>query len=344
MKKNNIVKFLMAGILGLFLFSCSDWVTPENIKFQDLENGSDVDFPKTEEYYAKLREYRKSDHKILFGWFGYWNGGLGASTRGSLASAPDSMDIFSVFGKYYFNLTPLQIKDLRYAQEVKGQKVVFTFLMQNVGLGFENTKEGIVQYAHALCDTVAKYGFDGIDLDYEPNYGGAGYFSDKANVKLFVETLGEKLGPKSGTGKLLILDGEYDTRAIDPAIVPYFDYVITQAYSASSYANLDNRWKSAEAIGWKKKQFIVTEEFQKYASTGGVSFKLPSGEIVPSLIGMANWARDNDAGGCGAFHIEHDYNNYPCYKYAYQALKIMNPDPEPETDTDTDEDNEGNKE
>lgn len=338
MKNNNIVKFLMAGILGLFMFSCSDWVTPENIKFQDFENGSDVDFPKTEEYYAKLREYRKSDHKILFGWFGYWNGGVGASTRGSLASAPDSMDIFSVFGKYYYNLTPLQIKDLRFAQEVKGQKVVFTFLMQNVGLGFENTKEGIVQYAHALLDSVAKYNFDGIDLDYEPNYGGSGYFSDKANVKLFVETLGEKLGPMSGTDKLLILDGEYDTRAIDPAIVPYFNYVITQAYSCTGYSNLDSRLRSATNIGWKKEQFIVTEEFQKYASTGGVNFRLPSGERVPSLVGMAHWAKERDAGGCGAFHIEFDYNNYPCYKYAYQALKVMNPDPEPETEPGTEED------
>lgn len=133
---------------------------------------------------------------------------------------------------------------------------------------------------------------------------------------------------------MLILDGEYDTRAILPDIVPYFNYVITQAYGATSYSNLDNRWKSAEAIGWKKNQFIVTEEFQKYASSGGVTFTLPDREKVPSLLGMAHWAKDNDAGGCGAFHIEFDYNNYPCYKYAYQALRIMNPEPELEPDTD----------
>lgn len=94
MKSNNIIKVLMSGVAGLLMFSCSDWITPENIKFQHMEDGSEMDFPKTEEYWANLREYRKSDHKILFGWFGYWNGGVGASTRGSLASAPDSMDIF----------------------------------------------------------------------------------------------------------------------------------------------------------------------------------------------------------------------------------------------------------
>lgn len=314
-------KYFLIGLLGVFLFSCSDWTTPENIQFQNLENGSS-DFVKSEEYFENLRAYRKSDHKLLFGWFGYWTGGNGASARGSLDNAPDSMDIFSVFGKNMYNLTPLQIQDMRYAQEVKGQKIVFTFMMQNVGFGFPQTPEGVIQYAHALCDTVRKYGYDGIDLDYEPNYGGAGYFSDKDEVHRFVSELGKELGPKSGTDKILILDGE--VTSIHKETVPYFNLAVSQCYAKNNFSSLDSRLNSAVKFGWRPEQFLVAEEFQLYGSTGGVSFTLPSGEEVPSMLGMAYWAADRDAGGCGAYHIEFDYNNYPCYKYTRDAIRIMN--------------------
>lgn len=320
--KNNILKLLMSISFVLIFYSCDDWTLPEPQTGINLEDNSSNN-SKTEEYWENLRAYRRSDHRLSFGWFGYWDGSNGSSMRGALANAPDSVDIFSVFGKYYYNLTPKQIEDLRYVQNVKGQKVVFTFLMQNVGLGFPQTPEGVVQYAHALCDSVQKYGYDGIDLDYEPNYGGAGYFSDKEQVALFVKELGKELGPMSGTNKLLILDGE--VTFILPEILPYFNYAISQAYRANSYASLNSRFNSAVDFGWKPEQFLVCEEFQQYGSTGGVPFTMPSGETVPSLIGMAHWAADRKAGGCGAFHMELDYNNFPDYKYMRESIQIMNP-------------------
>lgn len=320
--KNIISSFLLSVGIGLFA-SCDSWTELENIKIQDPADNSSLN-PKTEEYWENLRAYKRSDHQLCFGWFGYWDGGVGASGRSSLSSAPDSIDIFSVFGKSMYNLTPEQIADMRYVQEVKGSKVVFTFLMQNVGFDFPQTPEGVIQYAHALCDTVRKYGYDGIDLDYEPNYGGSGYFSDKHEVARFVKELGKELGPMSGTNKVLYLDGEYDF--ILPEIVPYFNLAISQAYNATSNTTLDNRMRKAVAIGWKPEQFLVCEEFQKYASTGGVDFRLPDGTIVPSLIGMAMWQpQEGRKGGCGAFHMEYDYNNYPDWKYIREAIQIMNP-------------------
>ncbi|MFV0378746.1 MAG: glycoside hydrolase family 18 [Mangrovibacterium sp.] len=321
--RKNIIRLALPVFVAIMFVACDDWTTPEAELIQNIEDNSDL-HEKSEEYWENLRAYKKSDHQLAFGWFGYWNGGIGATTRGSLASAPDSVDIFSVFGKYYYNLTPLQIADMRYVQEVKGSKVVFTFLVQNVGLGFENTEEGIIQYANALCDSVFKYDYDGIDLDLEPNYGGAGWLTQKDRLDLFIKELGKRIGPKSGSGKMLILDGEYDY--IYKETVPYFDLAITQAYATSSNSALDTRWNKAKALGWKPEQFIVTEEFQKYASNGGVNFRLPSGETVPSLIGMALWnTADGRKGGCGAFHMELDYNNYPDYKYMRQAIQIMNP-------------------
>ena len=320
--KSIFKKIIFSFILLVVCVSCDDWTTSEEEIFVDNVNNSS-NIVKTEEYWQNLRAYKRSDHRLAFGWFGYWSGGTGASTRSTLSSAPDSVDIFSVFGRYTYDLSPEQIEDMRYVQNVKGSKVVFTFLMQNVGLGFEQSPEGVIQYAHALCDSVRKYGYDGIDLDYEPNYGGAGYFSSKQEVARFVKELGKELGPMSGTDKLLILDGEVDF--ILPEIQPYFNYGMVQAYSSWGYGDLDYRFSRAEQVGWNRTQFVVCEEFQKYASHGGVSFQLPSGKTVPSLIGMATWAKEKKGGGCGTFHMELDYNNVPDYKYLRQAIQIMNP-------------------
>ena len=85
--------------LGLFMQACDDWTMPEANIIQNLDGT-----PKSEEYYRKLRAYKKTDHQIAFGWFGFWNGGTSTSARGSLRSAPDSMDIISIWGDKY-NLT-----------------------------------------------------------------------------------------------------------------------------------------------------------------------------------------------------------------------------------------------
>ena len=57
-----------------------------------------------------------------------------------------------------------------------------------------------------------------------------------------MKALGERIGPKSGTGRLLVIDGE--PQSIHPETGPYFDYFIVQAYSnlaGNSDANLDRR-------------------------------------------------------------------------------------------------------
>ena len=52
--------------LGLFMQACDDWTMPEANIIQNLDGT-----PKSEEYYRKLRAYKKTDHQIAFGWFGF---------------------------------------------------------------------------------------------------------------------------------------------------------------------------------------------------------------------------------------------------------------------------------
>ena len=66
------------------------------------------------------------------------------------------------------------MEDLRYVQDVKGTRVTYTIFAHKIPDEFmsgENheiaTPEGIEEYAKSLVDTMYKYGYQGIDLDYE---------------------------------------------------------------------------------------------------------------------------------------------------------------------------------
>lgn len=283
---------------------------------------------KTEEYYANLRAYKKSEHQLAFGWFGGWTA-RGAALSKYLTSVPDSVDLISIWGAWS-NLNPGQMADLRYVQEVKGTKVMFTVFAHEIPEPFEVSKEGIEAYASALCDSVSKYGYDGLDLDYEPGFGGKGplvsWEGHMDNMEIFVRKLSERLGPASKTGKLLAIDGV--PYHLNLGLAELFDYGIVQAYYCHSYTNLQSRFDDADKNGWKPEQYIFTEDFEKSWRTGGeTDYEDEEGNIMPSLIGMARFhPTQGKKGGCGSYHMEYEYNHTDEeYKFLRQAIQIMNP-------------------
>lgn len=205
----------------------------------------------------------------------------------------------------------------------------------------EAITKSVEKYANALCDTIFKFGYDGFDLDAEPSY--AQPFQTKKELwkerrmHTFLETMGKRIGPKAeteeGRKKLLVVDGEPEWFPAEYG--PYMNYFIHQTYGVSSFSTLDSRLQrlvnhfasvhTAEEVANK---FIVTEEFEKYGTTGGVSFRLPDGRTVPSYIGMAEWKPFDGKyrkGGIGSYHMQRDFAANPVYKYLRQGIQIMNP-------------------
>jgi len=298
---------------------------------------------KSEQYYADLRAYKqRNDHEVFFGWFGGWNTDS-PNMINFLRSVPDSVDIISIWSGTYNK------EDIDFVQKVKGTRVTFTIFAHKIPKEFmggekhdQVTKEGIEAYAVALVDTMKKYGYQGIDLDYEPGYADpAGgpftgplvgpsyvYPNYKDNMEIFVKKLGEFIGPKSGTQNLLIIDGvPFDVK---PELAEYFNYGVVQSYNSTSFYNLQGRFDSAAKRGWKPEQYIFAETFEgdRYIN-GGVSHKLREGGRVPSLIGMAHFLPEYEGkiatrkGGCGAYHMENDYYSTPNYRFIREAIQIM---------------------
>lgn len=314
----------------------------------EIKNPANLTAPdRSPEYYEALRAYKKTDHAVAFGWFGNWVGS-GASLENSLRGLPDSVDFVSIWGNWR-NLSQERKADLEYVQSVKGTRALLCFIVANVGdqltpdgedqfTYWGSGDEAIVNYANAICDTIDKYGYDGFDYDYEPNYGSPGNISGKPEAeKVFIETLAKRIGPKSGTGRMLVIDGEPQT--INPELGPCFDYFIVQAYSCYGDEDLDGRLSSTirnfsgvlepEDVARK---YIVTENFENYAAAGGVTYYDRQGNTMMSLEGMARWqpivnGKKVRKGGIGTYHMEYEYNagKQPTYPALRKGIQIMNP-------------------
>lgn len=358
----NIIKIFLLTLSTLTAFTaCSDWTETET------KNGADlIHSNKSDAYYTQLRAYKNTEHSVVFGWFGNWTG-VGMTNENSLAGLPDSTDFVSLWGNWK-NPTSAMLNDLRYVQQTKGTKVLISCLVFDIGdqitptqtdstitwkewrhrfwgWGDDEASQIIAteKYANAICDTIDKYGYDGFDLDAEPDYPQP-FQTDKelwANPKImeaFVKTMSKRIGPKSGTGRMFVVDGQPER--IPAEYGEYLNYFILQAYNSRGNFNLNERYVyqaqhyaqylTPEEVA---KKIIVCENFEDHAGTGGVDFRLDNGRVVPSLLGMAYWqpTYNNQTyrkGGVGSYHMEYEYNvsgqtgNYP---YLRRCIQIQNP-------------------
>ena len=234
----NILKYAAVLLLaGSALSGCETETTPERKIVQHPDQQTPL--VRDDAYYARLRAYKKTKHKVAFGWFGSWNPD-NSSRMATLNHAPDSMDIISIWSQWH-SLTPAQEKDKEFVQKVKGTKVTYTIFSDKMPEPFATmyaedpySDEAIEAYAKAYCkDSMDKYQYDGIDLDYEPGFGASGPFvgHDNETFKRLILAMSQYVGPRSGTGRLFMIDGV--PYAVHTEIADCFDYGIVQAYYSS---------------------------------------------------------------------------------------------------------------
>lgn len=363
--------YIVCVTIGSMAFiQCDDWTEMEN-KFDEPYNIHGDD------YYEALRAYKKSDHSITFGWFSGWTG-LGDNMNNMLRGIPDSMDVVSLWGGA-FNLNSGQVEDLREVREVKGTKILYCQHIMDIGRSMtpsyvENDyivdgvqyasyeeamaaywgwygnygdtsaagiEKAIRKYARVITDSINKYEYDGFDIDYEPNYGYGGNISSYPDrMHILLDELSKELGPKSGTGRILMVDGEPQTLNAESG--PLLNYYTIQAYYSRGDNDLDNRFgklinkfnstTSGETDLEKEaailKKTIWCEDFEKHKSDGGPEFTTRDGIKTYSLKGMAMYYRPNikgtRIGGVGAYRFDlcRPINDY---FFMREVIQTMNP-------------------
>lgn len=313
---------IVLSLIMLFAISCEKQNTPVAIDLQKAPLS-------TQEYLANLRAYKKTKHQITFGWLGGSGGdGKFASMGKRWESVPDSMDIVSLWGGIPTEGSP-QMAAMRFAQEQKGMRITqVNFISAFDALIKKNfsslpEQEGVDAMAKAVADTISKYRLNGLDIDYEPAEASErnSIFARTGGLERLVKAFSPYFGPKSNTGRLLIIDG-YMTSGVEP----YIDYYVSQAYNTTSPASLQSRYNTAAGYGIPPEKFVVTENFESYWEKGGVNYTDPVRGVIPSLLGMAYWQpTQGKKGGCGSYHMEYEYALTPDYKFMRQAIQIMNP-------------------
>lgn len=317
------------------------WIEEDAARKKNLEDSIAISAENArlyELYLEDLREYKKSKHPVMFGWFNSWNPAA-PGDYSQLVSIPDSMDIVSIWGGP-FNLNNEKKAQLKEVQ-TKGTKVVIGWIIENIGdqIVWDKTfwpdepEDAIRAYAQAITDSIHKYGYDGFDIDYEPSYASpfkAGMHcgdwsnpwelnkaliscsrdSNKEYENLFFKTMRELLGPD----KILNINGS--VHWLDPSSAKYFNYFVVQSYNGSHASWTSSVINRLGEAGVTKDQIIYTETFQNNEANRK-NFMRYATFVTNTLNG--------EAGGIGAFHINEDAFDGANYKHVRAAIAQMNP-------------------
>lgn len=313
---------LLFSLAFLLLNGCSDWTDTEAIKFGNDQNLDGT--IKTDEYYAALREWKKTPNlPQIFVWFDNWNG-VSPTGENSLRGLPDSVTIASNWGGHpKFELSPERKADMEYVQRVKGTKVVVTLFSKACGddmppLDIYNIGESrdpaiirpaLKAYAEAIYDAVVESGYDGYDWDYEPSHGRNSWdpinplWEIKEQRTIFVEELSYWFGlgatepgrdrggrKPAKPGLLFIIDGEVGTAkfwggGMDKDWLSYYvDYFVLQAYNTTSESGTS---------GLDARMEGVFDDMENWINEG----KITKNEIVRRTLFTENFESHANTGG-----------------------------------------------
>ena len=306
--------------MGISLTSCDTDI--EKIDVQDP-------YKYDAQYYKNLRDFHNSDHEISYCYYSSWSYSQSPNSYGQrFIGLPDSLDIINLWEdvvtkeKY-----PVAYADMKFCQEVRGQKFVMhgdashynhQFWYRDENLNIDESRvinlndidasglsreEAIRAYARWAVDTVVKCELDGVDFDYE-GWGNQDmiWVADECN-KYF--------GPEGKwPEKLFIIDffGGSPNGCDDVT-----DYFVRQAYSWQIGFQTGNSGRPYEKL-------VLCESTGAEAANGG-----KDGAKVREYAAFE--PASGRKGGFGAFYIDYNYlstSGIP-YKEFREAIQIQNP-------------------
>ena len=309
--KPKLLNILIVLVFAIAFGGCE--TDPEAIQMQKP-------YTYDNQYYADLREYKKSDHQICYGWFSDYSQTYSYGMH--FSGLPDSIDIISLWGGIPTPTgNPDAYKEMRSIREVKGTRMLAVKIIQmQLESWTKLDSTGIIQYGDTLLSMVFNNDLDGFDMDYEPGSD----FLKGNNLTILVKYMGQFIGPMSvNPDKLLVID--FYTTYPPKETEPYVNYYVNQSYTISTEAALQTRYNNIS--GWcSPKKYIATENIGDYWQNGGVAFTAADGTRMYSLEGMARWVPiQGRKGGWGAFYFVRDYNLDPPYKNMRRCIQIVNP-------------------
>lgn len=324
-----IMKYIMPLLLIACMFASCD---------NDVENATVV-APTTygPQYYKNLRDYKKSDHSIAWGWFADYTQSTSLATR--FLGLPDSLDICSLWGgipsddstHVDTHYLPEVYREMKYIQEVKGTKLVVPTIIRirtrpefydSIWVKQNDPQAAMRAYAQDLLRPIFENGLDGIDMDYEPE----GDPLSGGNLDYFVEYVGQFVGPMASPDSTFTYPDGYTIKG-NPNMLLCIDYF---GSAPGSNTNKYTNWYVNQTYGGGPGRVPFSGcPTEKVVYTENVGDNWKTAECGQLL----NYARYQPStgrkGGFGAFFMHRDYINtgYGCSNYANMrhGIQIQNP-------------------
>lgn len=324
-----IMKYIMPLLLIACMFTSCD---------TDVENATVV-APTTygPQYYKNLRDYKKSDHSIAWGWFADYTQSTSLATR--FLGLPDSLDICSLWGgipsddstHVDTHYLPEVYREMKYVQEVKGTKLVVPTIIRirtrpefydSIWVKQSDPQAAMRAYAQDLLRPIFENGLDGIDMDYEPE----GDPLSGGNLDYFVEYVGQFVGPMASPDSTFTYPDGYTIKG-NPNMLLCIDYFRS---APGSNTNKYTNWYVNQTYGGGPGRVPFSGcPTEKVVYTENVGDNWKAAECGQLL----NYARYQPGtgrkGGFGAFFMHRDYINtgYGCSNYANMrhGIQIQNP-------------------
>lgn len=324
-----IMKYIMPLLLIACMFASCD---------TDVENATVV-APTTygPQYYKNLRDYKKSDHSIAWGWFADYTQSTSLATR--FLGLPDSLDICSLWGgipsddstHVDTHYLPEVYREMKYIQEVKGTKLVVPSIIRirtrpefydSIWVKLNDPQAAMRAYAQDLLRPIFENGLDGIDMDYEPE----GDPLTGSNLDYFVEYVGLFVGPMASPDSTFTYPDGFTIKG-NPNMLLCIDYYNS---APGSNTNKFTNWYVNQTYGGSPGRVPFSGcPTEKVVYTENVGDNWKAAECGQLL----NYARYQPStgrkGGFGAFFMHRDYINtgYGCSNYANMrhGIQIQNP-------------------
>ena len=324
-----IMKYIMPLLLIACMFASCD---------TDVENATVV-APTTygPQYYKNLRDYKKSDHSIAWGWFADYTQSTSLATR--FLGLPDSLDICSLWGgipsddstHVDTHYLPEVYREMKYVQEVKGTRLVVPTIIRirtrpefydSIWVKQNDPQAAMRAYAQDLLRPIFENGLDGIDMDYEP----AGDPLSGGNLDYFVEYVGQFVGPMASPDSTFTYPDGFTIKG-NPNMLLCIDYY---GSAPSGNTNKFTNWYVNQTYGGSPGRVPFSGcPTEKVVYTENVGDNWKAAECGQLL----NYARYQPStgrkGGFGAFFMHRDYINtgYGCSNYANMrhGIQIQNP-------------------
>lgn len=324
-----IMKYIMPLLLIACMFASCD---------TDVENATVV-APTTygPQYYKNLRDYKKSDHSIAWGWFADYTQRTSLATR--FLGLPDSLDICSLWGgipsddstHVDTHYLPEVYREMKYVQEVKGTRLVVPTIIRirtrpefydSIWVKQNDPQAAMRAYAQDLLRPIFENGLDGIDMDYEPE----GDPLSGGNLDYFVEYVGQFVGPMASPDSTFTYPDGFTIKG-NPNMLLCIDYY---GSAPSGNTNKFTNWYVNQTYGGSPGRVPFSGcPTEKVVYTENVGDNWKAAECGQLL----NYARYQPStgrkGGFGAFFMHRDYINtgYGCSNYANMrhGIQIQNP-------------------